>query len=115
MATVKKATKPKPKSVRKPMVPAPDVAPPQVTPAPTSESNTRLNTNGLVDAICGRIGYKRKDVKPVVEAALAEMGEALQRGEQLQLQPLGKIVVKRKKDVGNARVFSCKIRINNSE
>ncbi len=117
MATAKKATKTaaqqKPTRPRKPLVPAPDVVPPRTGSAPQAvEKGNRVNTNSLVDAICARTGQKRKDVKPVVEAMLKELGETLLRGDQLNLPPMGKIIVKREKEVGSAHVLNCKIRIN---
>ena len=60
--------------------------------------------------VVDRSGIKKKDAKPVIEAMLAEMGDALGRGEQLVLQPLGKVMVKRRIDQENATVFTCKVR-----
>ena len=45
-------------------------------------------------------GAKKKDVKTIVEATLSLMGEALARGEVLQLPPFGVARVTRGLDTG---------------
>lgn len=55
-------------------------------------------------------GLKKPDVKPVVEATLAIIGEALSKGESLNLEPLGKMKVQRQKELANATVISCRVR-----
>ena len=64
----------------------------------------------LIDRIVERSGLKKKDVKPVVEAALAELGEAIAKGEELNLPPFGKLKVNRSKELAGANVYICKVR-----
>jgi hypothetical protein len=54
-----------------------------------------LRLKELVDRVVAATGGKKKGVKEVVEAALLQMGEALQRGESLNLPAFGKLRVAR--------------------
>lgn len=64
----------------------------------------------LIDRVVAASGLKKSDVKAAVEAALAEMGAALDRGENLQLPPFGNMRVAKFKDMANATVLTCKLR-----
>ncbi len=89
------------------------------TPAPvtdsivTSESSTEnlaLKKKELIDLVVERSGIKRKDAKPAVEAALEVLGEALGKGQDLNLRPLGKVMIKQTKELDNAKVLVCRVR-----
>ena len=69
-----------------------------------------MRKRDLIDRVVEQSGVKKKDAKPAIEAALAILGEALSNEEQLNLPPLGKIVVNRKKDVDNGEVLVIKLR-----
>ncbi len=69
-----------------------------------------LRKKELLERVVARSGVKKKDAKPAVEAMLAILGEALANGEELNLQPLGKMMVKRQKELENAKVMICKLR-----
>jgi DNA-binding protein HU-alpha len=69
-----------------------------------------MKKKDLMDRVVERSGMKKKDVKPAVEAALAVIGEALAAGEEMNIQPLGKIMVNREKDRPNGKVIICKVR-----
>ncbi|MCO4839879.1 MAG: HU family DNA-binding protein [Rhodobacteraceae bacterium] len=64
----------------------------------------------LIDLVVERSGLKKKDAKPIVEATLAILGEALAEARELNLQPLGKVKVRREKLMPNGRVLVTKIR-----
>ncbi|SFP10783.1 HU family DNA-binding protein [Tranquillimonas alkanivorans] len=64
----------------------------------------------LLDRVAAQAGVKRQDAKPVVEATLAVLGQALSDGEELQLQPLGKVMVNREKTRENGQVIHVKVR-----
>lgn len=64
----------------------------------------------LIDRIITETGMKRKDVKPVVEATLAVLGRTLAEGEELTVPPLGKLMIKRVKDLPNAKILTLKLR-----
>lgn len=65
----------------------------------------------LIDRVMAETGMKKKDVKPVVEAMLAVMGRTLAGGEEITAPPLGKVMIKREKDLPKAKVLTVKIRI----
>ena len=69
-----------------------------------------LRKKELIERVVARSGVKKKDAKPAIEAMLAVLGEALAAGEDLNLQPLGKVMVKRTKELPNAKVMVCRIR-----
>ncbi|MDF1727640.1 MAG: HU family DNA-binding protein [Sulfitobacter sp.] len=68
----------------------------------------------LIDKVVTRSGMKKKDVKPVVDAVLAELGDALADNRELNLHPLGKLKVRREKKLPNGRMVVAKIRQPNS-
>lgn len=92
--------------------PAPDASadkPTVVTDTPVVAGPT-LRKKDFIDRVVARSGLKKRDAKPLVEAALAELGEAIARGEELNLPPFGKLKVNREKDLANAHVLICKLR-----
>ena len=65
----------------------------------------------LFNEVVARTGQKKRDVKPAVEAALAVIGEALARGEELILPPMGKTRIIKSKELGNgAALLTMKFR-----
>lgn len=101
------ATKPtttKTPKIAKP-VPARKAAEPQVVavaemPAEAAGAEAKataaLKLKVLIDRVTEASGAKRKDVKTIVEATLAQLGEALARGEAMNLPGLGHLRVARK-------------------
>ena len=73
-------------------------------------SGPEMRKKELIDLVVERSGIKKKDAKPVVEATLAVLGEALADARELNLQPLGKVMVRREKEMPNGRVLVTKIR-----
>jgi hypothetical protein len=71
---------------------------------------TMYRKKDLIDAVAASSGVKKKTVKPVVEAVLADLGLALARGDALNLPPLGKLVVNRSKEGARADVMIVKLR-----
>ncbi|MFV2052524.1 HU family DNA-binding protein [Aliiroseovarius sp. YM-037] len=69
-----------------------------------------IKKKDLIDQVVERSGIKKKDAKPVIEAMLAVLGEAINRGDELNLRPLGKVKVTRRKEAPNADVMVCKVR-----
>lgn len=94
--------------------PAPEAEVASVTSADTgSDATTEDNVmrkRDLIDRVVEQSGVKKKDAKPAIEAALAILGEALSNEEQLNLPPLGKIMVNRKKELDNGEVLVVKLR-----
>lgn len=64
----------------------------------------------LTDMVVERSGIKKKDAKPVVEAMLEVLGEALSDNRELNLLPMGKFKVVNEKDLGNGKMMRVKVR-----
>jgi hypothetical protein len=79
--------------------------------APANESLVKsMGKRELIDRVVEASGIKKKSVKPVVEAVLKELGDALHRGENLNLQPFGKGIVKTRKELENAEIVELRLR-----
>ncbi len=100
--TVKKTTAPKASPVK-----AETTGFQGVTVAPGQEA---MRKKELIDLVVTRSGIKKKFAKPVVEAMLDVLGEAVSSGKELNLQPLGKVMPKKQADKPNATVSVVKIR-----
>ncbi|MBB95266.1 MAG: DNA-binding protein [Rhodobacteraceae bacterium] len=64
----------------------------------------------LYDLVAARSGVKRRDAKPVVDAMLAVLGEALSDERPMNLNPLGKVRINRREDKAQGQVIVCKVR-----
>ena len=71
-----------------------------------------LRKRELINSVVERSGVRKKFAKPVVEAMIGVLGEALAEGRDLNLQPMGRIKQQRVKDTANARITIAKIRQN---
>jgi len=69
-----------------------------------------LGKRELVDRVVAASGIKKRAAKPVIEAVLKELGDGFSRGETLNLQPLGKGIVKTRKQLENAEVIEIRLR-----
>jgi DNA-binding protein HU-alpha len=69
-----------------------------------------LKKQELIAKVLGKSDAKKNDVKPIVEAVLDVLGEALADGRELNLPPFGKLKVNRAKETANARIIVAKIR-----
>ncbi|MEX0283768.1 MAG: HU family DNA-binding protein [Paracoccaceae bacterium] len=69
-----------------------------------------LKKKELIEDVVARSGIKKKDAKPVVEAMLGILGEALADGRELNLQPLGKLRINRSEEHAGYRIVVCKLR-----
>ncbi|MCG7629390.1 HU family DNA-binding protein [Epibacterium sp. MM17-32] len=69
-----------------------------------------LRKKELIEQAVERSGVKKRDAKPVIEAMLALLGEAISAERPLNLEPMGKLRVTRIKDNPNGRVHVCKLR-----
>ena len=90
--------------------PTPPAAPTVVTAPEAVVLGAELRKKELIEDVVSRTGLKKKDVKPAVEATLAALGDALLANRELVLPPMGKLKVRREKDMPNARVLVAKIR-----
>ena len=64
----------------------------------------------LMQLVAAQADLSNKKVKPVMEAMLQVLGDAIAEGRELNLQPFGRMKINRQKDVGHARVTVAKIR-----
>lgn len=76
----------------------------------TAPKGLELKKQELIEKVVRLSEVKKKDAKPVVEAMLQVLGEALAEGRELNLKPLGKVKLNRTKEMPNARVIVAKIR-----
>ena len=104
-AAARPAGKSAPQSAATPPIkPAPDVpvvassVTAAVAPALVAEKVTvTLKLKELIEQVVKTTGGKKKGVKEIVEATLATLGDALSKGHDLHLPPLGKAKVGRQK------------------
>ena len=120
MAT--KSTKPKTKPDGTMTLKA--VTPPKVAVKPVSapaqtmvKAATPVTTKKLVkkpeflERAIARTAIKKRDAKPAIEAALAELAALLADGNELNLPPMGKLKLIKSKDIGEgAKVMTLKLR-----
>ncbi len=100
-----------PKASQEAMAKVKTPKPKVVTAAAAVVSGDVIKKPAFLDNAVGRSGVKRRDAKPAIEAALMELGEALMRGDELNLPPLGKVKVIKSKDLSEgAQVLTVKIR-----
>ncbi|WP_241525836.1 HU family DNA-binding protein [Pseudophaeobacter leonis] len=69
-----------------------------------------LNKKELIDEAVLRSGIQKKEAKPVVEALLAILGEAVASGRDLNLRPFGKLHLNRSVAKTNGTVHMCRLR-----
>lgn len=75
-----------------------------------SVSEPELKKIDLINLVVERSGAKKKDVKPIIEATLEILGEAIASGRELNLQPFGRVKVNNTKELANAMVHSVRVR-----
>ncbi|MCV2869864.1 HU family DNA-binding protein [Defluviimonas sp. WL0002] len=69
-----------------------------------------MRKKDLIDRVAASSGSKPGDVKKVVEAALAFIAERLGQEETLNLPPLGKLTLAKRKDTPKGEVLTLKLR-----
>ncbi len=73
-----------------------------------------LKKQELLAKVVEQSGIRKRDAKPVVEAMLDVLGQALAEGRALDLQPFGKLMQNRSNEKSNARIIFAKIRQSKS-
>ncbi len=76
--------------------------------------DTVVRRKQLLDRVAEMSGTRKQIAKPVIEATLAVIGEALANGEEVNLQPLGNIKIKRATENESANVIHARIRQSKS-
>jgi nucleoid DNA-binding protein len=78
----------------------------------TDDSEMVTRFKDLVDRVAKSLEKKSNQVREVVEATLAELGKALDKGEALHVLPLGKVKVHRSRPAGTGTAIMLKLRRN---
>lgn len=89
---------------------APHVEPVVVTETRGGGSGTEMKKRDLVDRVAAHGKLKKSQVKPVVDAMLAVLAQALTDGQELNLPPLGKMKVNRQKTTSGGQIILIKLR-----
>lgn len=96
-----------PKGVGAPKAPAPHIVGTNVDVA----AGEAVKKAEFIDRVIARGDLKKKDAKPAIEAALAELADILAKGDELILPPMGKIKAVKIKDLGmGAQMMTLKLR-----
>ena len=100
--TAKTAAKSEPAKAPRPTI---------VAAATPVEASEQIKKPEFLDRALARTDVKRRDAKPAIEAAMAELAAILLEGKDVNFPPLGKIKVVKSKDVGEgAQVLTLKMR-----
>ncbi|WP_374422166.1 HU family DNA-binding protein [Paracoccus sp. (in: a-proteobacteria)] len=81
------------------------------TDPPQDRHNAKvLQKRQLLAQVVRRTGLRSADIKPVVEATLAELGNAIAAGMTLALPPLGRARVRHSIDRSGAEIVTLRLR-----
>ena len=78
--------------------------------ASAPDASDKLRKKVFVERVVAASGMRKRDVKPIVEAALAELGKALDEGKQLVLPELGNVRIANSKPTAKGTVHTVKVR-----
>ncbi|WP_425038531.1 HU family DNA-binding protein [Primorskyibacter sp. S187A] len=81
-----------------------------VADTPLHTTAAALRKQELMEKVVQRSGVKKRDAKPVIEAMLEVLGDALQEGRELKLEPFGKTKTTRVKQRAGVKVSVVKLR-----
>jgi DNA-binding protein HU-alpha len=85
-------------------------APAVVTESQPVALAAELKKRELLELVLKKTDVKKKFAKPVVDAMIEVLGEAIAEGRSLNLQSMGKVLPQRTKDAGKNRVIVARIR-----
>lgn len=75
-----------------------------------SSHTNALKKKDLIDRVVTTTGAKKKLVKEIVEATLSVLGDALSKGDMLNIPPFGKAKVSRPQEAGTRNAMTVKVR-----
>lgn len=75
-----------------------------------ANSAPALKIKDLIEIVASKTGAKKTDARAIVEATLAALGDALSKGDTLNLPPLGRAKVSRTADAGSGKAMTVKLR-----
>ena len=78
--------------------------------AASDGAKVAVRLKDLIDRVVATLGVKKKDAKPVIEATLKHLGDALEAGEAMILQPLGRIRVNKAKGTASGDMLTVKLK-----
>lgn len=78
--------------------------------AADAASGPEMKRQELIEAVMRRADLRKQAAKPVVEAVLEVLAEALAAGRALNLPPLGRVKLTKVKEAGGARILVARIR-----
>ncbi|MDP5307747.1 HU family DNA-binding protein [Paracoccus spongiarum] len=64
----------------------------------------------FVDRVIAATGAKKSEARPIIEATLEQLGEALSAGQTLAVPPLGRARINLEKDVRGGDVITLRLR-----
>lgn len=78
--------------------------------APAEPAPRELKRKEFLDRVAQASGLKKPQARAAVDAALEILGDAMSKGEAINLEPLGKLKVQKEKDAGSARIYALRVR-----
>lgn len=103
-------SKPKAKAVRRDTAGAARAKAAEPAPVQQPSDPLPLRLKELVDQVSKGTGIARRDARPVVDAVLAALGQALHGGRPLALPPFGRAKVTRRKGSDAIETLTVKLR-----
>lgn len=88
---------------------AADAAGPAAVADDAAPAAPSLKKKEFIDRVTLASGAKKKDVKDIVEAVLTVLGDALAKGEELSLPPLGRAKIHRSRELGAGSMIMIKL------
>ena len=82
------------------------------TSAQAGQVSSVLKMKDLIDKVVAATGAKKADVRGIIEATLAALGDALSKGNTLNLPPFGRAKVSRAAEAGSGKAMTVKLRRN---
>lgn len=76
----------------------------------TADGASVLKMKDLLDKVVAISGAKKADARAVIEATLAVIGNALEKGDTLVLPPFGRAKVSRAAEAGSGKAMTIKLR-----
>jgi nucleoid DNA-binding protein len=83
--------------------------------SPAPEPVAQLKKKELIERVVAAMGGKKKGVREIVEATLTILGDALDKGEGLNLPPFGKARIAKQGGTGSDAAMTLKVRRGTAE
>lgn len=80
------------------------------SPASPPQPAIVVQKKDFVDRVIAATGAKKSEARPIIEATLEQLGEALSAGQTLAVPPLGRARVNLEKDMRGGDVITLRLR-----